>query len=533
MYLDADQLPDGSILTGFDLCIVGAGAAGIALAQQLITSSLKVLVVTSGLRTDKGEPSPDTPRQQFYRGSVGPFLQQVNPGFLTSTRLNAYGGTTNHFAFYAHPLAAEDLLPRPGYRAAHWPIGIEELNRYYPAANAFGSYGPFNYDDLAFWEQALGSEPLSSLPEDQLQNLIWHAQYDQAIYQFQTQCGALLQAARNVTVLFNATVLQIETTPGQQQVTGLRCATLAQQQPGIHFGVAARRYVLAQGGVETVRLLKLSNNLGDNAKQHLGRGFMLHPLIQNAASVSLPTDLLPVAGKFYQQQQVTLRPQLTPVGEPFYQPVTTLPYQPAELADSLQLTAWGVLAPRPAAVAAEKIGSFHTNLSFNFVPRSKLTTLTLSMNWESAPNEDSTITLDLTKLDPVFGQPVVCVDWRLLESDKQTIRRGLALLEQYFAVRGGQDFKLLTDLSGGPDHWTFDPTGQNPARLQTGDHHMGAVRMAAAPADGIVDANLKVHTVENLYVVGSGVFPTSGHANPTLTIVALALRLADHLQGQT
>ena len=86
---------------------------------------------------------------------------------------------------------------------------------------------------------------------------------------------------------------------------------------------------------------------------------------------------------------------------------------------------------------------------------------------------------------------------------------------------------MITDVSGGADHWTFPP---HEGALETGDHHMGALRMSAAPEDGIVDINSRLHRVDNLYIAGSAVFPTGGYANPTLTIVALALRLADHLK---
>ena len=89
----------------------------------------------------------------------------------------------------------------------------------------------------------------------------------------------------------------------------------------------------------------------------------------------------------------------------------------------------------------------------------------------------------------------------------------------------------MTQLDGGPGEWTFSPDFTDPAGLRPGDHHMGALRMSAAPCDGIVDPNCKVHTVDNLFIAGSSVFPTSGHANPTLALVALALRLADHLKN--
>jgi choline dehydrogenase-like flavoprotein len=109
--------------------------------------------------------------------------------------------------------------------------------------------------------------------------------------------------------------------------------------------------------------------------------------------------------------------------------------------------------------------------------------------------------------------------------------RGLDLVKDYLEARGGVNFRITTDLSGGPEHWTFDPNLRKKGNaLNPGDHHMGAFRMSTTAEDGIVDPNLKVHSVDNLFLAGCGVFPTAGYANPTLTIVALALRLADYLK---
>ncbi len=99
--------------------------------------------------------------------------------------------------------------------------------------------------------------------------------------------------------------------------------------------------------------------------------------------------------------------------------------------------------------------------------------------------------------------------------------------------------RITTDLSGGPENWKFVSitdskalaTGDHHKALSVGDHHMGALRMSKSPEDGILNPDLMVHTVDNLYVASCAAFPTSGCANPTLTIVALALRLADHLNS--
>ena len=129
MYVYADHLPAETILEDFDICIVGAGAAGIAMAQRLANSSRKVLLLVSGQPGDKA--LPDAARQSLYRGTVGSFLGKVDPAFLDRSRLNMYGGTTNHFGFWARPLDRADYMPRPGFRRAGWPIDERELTPYY------------------------------------------------------------------------------------------------------------------------------------------------------------------------------------------------------------------------------------------------------------------------------------------------------------------------------------------------------------------------------------------------------------------
>src|SRR5882672_8090922 len=127
MYLDANHIPNGTILGGYDICIVGAGAAGIAMAARLASTNKRVLVITTGDSTGRGVPSPSD--QILYAGSVGSFMSRVDSAFLTRSRLRMYGGTTNHFGYWARPLDKADLVPRSGYRDAHWPIPLAELDR--------------------------------------------------------------------------------------------------------------------------------------------------------------------------------------------------------------------------------------------------------------------------------------------------------------------------------------------------------------------------------------------------------------------
>ena len=207
---------------------------------------------------------------------------------------------------------------------------------------------------------------------------------------------------------------------------------------------------------------------------------------------------------------------------PSVQPIAGPSYYVEDRSDASLLFAWGILEPMPAVLDAKRIGNFR--LIFRFQGP---TFTTVDITWEQLPNENSTITLDPAVTDPIFKQPVVRLDWNLLEPDKRTVREGLDLCRQYLLARDqGAKLEFTTDLSGGPDHWTLDGT---PNRLHPGDHHMGAARMSRSSDDGIVNPDSRLHSVDNVYIAGSAVFPTCGYANPTLTIVALALRLADHL----
>ena len=519
MDLSSEQVPAGTTLRDYDVCIVGAGAAGLSLARRLVGTHQKVLLLAAGLPDEKG--LPPSFRQKVYGGTVGEFLGKVDPLFLRRSRLHMFGGTTNHFGFWSRPLDEADFQPRLGYRDASWPFPLAELTPYYRDAMDYGRYGPFNFADMPFWERTLFGKNFPPSAEDELAVAIFHAQYEERYHDFQLRVGDALTAASNVTVLFNANLLQIESTPDQSHVASLVCASIVGGKEGHRFGVQANRYVLAMGGIETVRVLKLSGDLGNNKRDHLGRGFMVHPLITTIAEVEFDKPVAAEVRNLYRDQQVRLKSPESPAED--YVHDTAPLVDPRLLFKHHVFNAWGVLVPTPETLAAENIGNFRVIVRFN--PEGNRAEL--NINWEQVPNEDSRITLDTQEVDPVFKQPVTRLEWRLREEDKRTPVRAMALCEAYLRRHGASHFRLTTDLSGGADDWTF---GRTENALATGDHHMGALRMSASPDDGIVNAESRFHFVDNLYTAGCGQFPTSGFANPTLTIVALALRLADHLK---
>ncbi len=139
---------------------------------------------------------------------------------------------------------------------------------------------------------------------------------------------------------------------------------------------------------------------------------------------------------------------------------------------------------------------------------------------EQTPNPDSRTVL--TAEQDRFGLKRIALDWRLSELDKLSLRRSQELIGAEFGRLGVARLRI--------DDWVLAEDNNWPDDLQGGYHHMGTARMSGDPKQGVVDRDCRVHGIDNLYVAGSAVFPTSGWVNPTLTIVALALRLADHLK---
>jgi choline dehydrogenase-like flavoprotein len=138
---------------------------------------------------------------------------------------------------------------------------------------------------------------------------------------------------------------------------------------------------------------------------------------------------------------------------------------------------------------------------------------------EQAPNPDSRVVLVRDR--DQLGVHRAALDWRLSDVDRENVRRTLEIFGAEIGAAGIGRLKILhgENETGWPDD------------LDGGQHHMGTTRMSDDPKQGVVDSDCRVHGMSNLFVAGSSVFPTPGGATPTLLLVALALRLADHLKG--
>ena len=516
MIVDAERVPTGE-LPPFDLCIVGAGAAGITLAQALIRTGLRICILESGGR--KLEPGPQALADGHAEGQ--PYFP------LIETRARCFGGSTIWWNGECRPLdPAQDLQARPWLGDAGWPIPPSELHRHYPQAQELCSLGPEPFDPPDPWLADAGLAALPLDPDRWVTRLFRYA----PVLDFAAAFGARLRRATNVTVLLHAHVAAIEVSADAGRATGL----LVKRRNGPRFRLAAPLIVLAAGGIENARLL-LASRLG-NGHDLVGRHFMEHLFLDDAARL-VPTRPVRAFRPYYRRMSLrgrdvkaTLAPTATLLA------AEGLPNFAIKLASAAkrQLGMLALLALRDglrqhrpgerplAAVRALLADLPGTARALAAVAAGRETgaggapvPLLVSVVGEQTPDPASRVTLSERR--DAFGEPLARLDWRVAERDRLALWRVLELL----AAEAGRSGLGRLDLPG--------DAGRELAlaRLRGGRHHMGTTRMGVRPSQGVVDPDCRVHGIPNLFVAGSSVFPTAGHANPTLTIVALALRLAD------
>jgi choline dehydrogenase-like flavoprotein len=517
MLIDARTLPEGALVQG-DVCIIGAGAAGITLARELAAAQRAVVLLESG------DFVPDARTQALYDGKVVglPLDPTLHIG-LDVPRLRYFGGSTNHWAGYCRPLTDLDFETRPYVDRSGWPFGRDHLLPYYARAHDVLKLGPPGNDWRPFAEAGLIEPPLLEDPATphevvQLTNnpRLGPLYHDEIVSSPYVQ----LHTWSNVTELAAA--------PDGTQLDHVFLKTLR----GNTFTVRAKAYVLATGGLEVPRMLLASNAVHRNGlgNEHdlVGRFFMEHVNILagvallNAEPASVISNYEPrehaiaVDGE---QRTIWLQSVLLPAAE----------QSRARGLASIEFTISDRLAEDPSGErinarfagtddAAELLRAFGTPAG-SAVP--------LRVLCEQEPNPRSRLTLTSERDELGIAKPQL--DWRLTRNDRESLLRSMKFLGGELGRRGVGRVKLdiygFTDADAGPG----DDIGYE---VNTGSHHMGTARMHASPRQGVVDPRGKVHGIANLYIAGSAVFPTSGASTPTITIVALALRLADHLRDR-
>jgi len=531
MLIDLRKEPEATIGQS-DICIIGAGAAGITLARQLAGRGHEICLVESG-GLDFEQATQD-----LYRGTnVGmPYYD------LDQSRLRFFGGTVAIWGGRCALLDPIDFEKRDWVPHSGWPIGRADLDSYYRRAHDQLDLGEFNYEN-DIWGM-LGVDPLGFDP-DRIDTDLWR--FDEASERFTAGRARDLIDAPNVKILIHANAVKVQAGSGANIVDHLEVRPLG----GAARQIRAKHFVLACGAIENARMLLVSNDIEakgiGNRFDQVGRFFLEHP-VGRVGKVSTPDPFAMWAAlqKRFMPSGPPLAPALrlgdaTQRSERALNSIVTFklqrdPSRGVALGNKLYHNLKHSIAPsrsgRRLDHAYRAIRAWIHREVRNTIEGTRarlgLTDLYLILRGEQAPNPDSRVLLSSER--DSLGNQRADLDWRLSEADKHTARVFARTFDSEMRRLGKGSVEASAWLDDPGPQWPLDPTlGNHPIG---GYHHIGGTRMSDDPAHGVVDRDCRVHGYANLFVAGSSVFSTGGWANPTLTIIALALRLGDHLDEQ-
>jgi choline dehydrogenase-like flavoprotein len=487
----------------FDICICGAGVAGITLATRL-PSRLNVLLLEGG-----GLQYSDA-SQDIYKGeTVG---EEYWP--LERARLRYFGGTSNHWDGWCRPLDSFDFKSKPYIERSGWPIERRDLDPYLKEAESI----------LDITETS--GEVRYPLQKDFGAVIVASADFQRTGYKWSapTRFGAkylgAIKRKSGLACYVNANVVGMKVLENRPRLEHVEVRDFS----GKSFIARARIFVLAAGGIENPRILlncnqQMTNGLG-NDNGLVGRFFADHPLktvgafiLEDQARQDLTKNWNENSRKngryFSPSRQFMEREQILNFS------IAIEPLRSPNDGNSFKKLLRDVICDSEWSRAV--IEKFEENLN-SCAP---FTDGKVQLVSEQSPNASSRVSLG-ADVDQ-FGLRRVVLDWRLSELDRRTMQRAVVRFSEVFAKLGIGRVNIA--------EWLLTDKIEVPGTPNSiaGMHHMCTTRMGKTSRDGVVDSHQRLFGVENLYLGGSSVFSTSGQNSPTITIVQMTLRLGDHL----
>ncbi|MFZ4640871.1 MAG: GMC oxidoreductase [Nodosilinea sp.] len=524
----------GDSLFQADLCIIGSGPAGLSIAKEFIGTKVNVLVVESGGHEEEVET------QSLYDiENVGAprYIQQ------DQVRNRIFGGTSHTWTGKCAPFDPIDFQKRDWIPHSGWPIQPSDLEDYLDRARENLRLGSSCYDER-LWKVFKVSSPYrfnSKLLKSQFWQYSKVSKQDRQPMRFGPY---LIADANNISVLLHANVTHLNT---DEQGTKLESVEISTLDKRVSL-VRAKVVILCCGGVENARLLLASNRIIKNGvgnkNDMVGRFLMDHPgsLLgtfdpkkSQAISERFGSYFLKSSNDYnVYQHGLALAPEL--------QEKEQLLNAAAFLIEvAAEDNPWNSFRRLKAVLRQRKLTKsacldvlnvlrhlpFVLWGAYRFLvrgqpPIAKVDEMLLYSLVEQNPNPESRVTLSDQK--DLLGMPISKVNWQISDLEKRTVSRLAYLIDQEFERLNLPKLKLSDWLSKDED-WRSNFIDRA--------HPTGTTRMSNHPEDGVVDPNCQVHELEGLFISGSSVFPTTGHANPTLMIVAMAIRLADWLKATT
>jgi len=513
MHIDARELDNNSFIEG-DICIVGAGAAGISIALEFMNSPYKVILL------EGGGFQYEERIQELYNGKTTG--QPYYP--LKSAELHYFGGTTGHWGGMCSLFDPIAFQKREWVELSGWPITQNDLLSHYKRAHINLDIDGFDFS-ASSWQKKDSS--LVPLPLDN--SVVWNK-----IWRFSppTRFGQKYKDtiinAKNIHLYTYANVVDLNANADISKVQSV----MVKNYTGKTHTVKAKKFVLACAGIQNARLLLASNKqapkgLGNN-NDLVGRYFMEHLEIKSAELWLKKESALKLYMINYPIVQAELA--VTPGKQAEYKILNGIvSLTPSEIARKTPpfIKIWSNEDPRENEKQVREV--------YKIAPEDLMTRIKnhisgkknehqafeLTIRLEQAPNPLSRITLSSGKDE--LGMPRAALNWAFTSLEKKSILKIYEIIGQQVGAAGIGRVKLKDDILDGDEKSV-------PASTSGGWHHMGTTRMNNDPKFGVVDENCKIHGIDNIYIAGSSCFPTGAGVNPTLTIVAMSIRLADHLK---
>ena len=485
-----DSLPTSQ---STEVCVVGAGPAGIATALALgIAGRRVVLLESGGIRS--------SPRAQELND--GDHEGEPYNG-LACARHRQVGGTVNVWNVPLHGEAGvgAKYVPLTPRDLAEWPISWNDLEPHYRRAQALCGLGPLEYG-ADYWATA-GRRPFR-LEGTGLTSGVY--QFGSA-KQFTTVLPSRLGKMETIALVPSTTVVDLDVDRAKRSVRGVHAVA----DSGQRVEVRARMVILACGAVENARLLLIAGLGGEGYSEWLGRGFMEHARDFSLLIIPDSPGLFAEAS-FYDQHttdgglRIGGRLTLTDDAlDSFRLPNAAMTLVPRRQGMRHRLARWML---RPFGRTGRRYGWSRVRS-----PATAFDAFEIVLNLEQRPHQWNRIELGSRR--DRFGNPLPRLVLAWTDEEQETLERLRDCLSEW--LRTARLGRLQVTKGRRPDF--------------NAHHHAGTTRMGLDSRAGVVDPQGRVFGLENLYLAGASIFPTAGYANPTLTVVATALRLATHVDA--
>jgi hypothetical protein len=518
----------------YDICIVGAGAVGYAMAYQLRNSGKKVIVLESGINNEKWKKTKEDDRRywdptvnQLDAGVLvpGSFLDKVKKAakeprdFYTESRDRCLGGSTNCWGGWIRPLDDYDFRT--------WPLSADDIAKlkstYYPEALKLIGLDHFElFDKPEEWiNQNLMKGTVKTFSKEildkyQMKTVVIQQQQNDKMRDFQESPifqDLFTSAHPNLKLRPNANATKLDyyfdSKTNKWNVSGLVFQELkSATEPGDQYRVTADQYVLAMGGLEIPRFI-LANAPGSQwfgKDSEVGQFYMNHPkyisVARGWAKNPMPDELNDLVRGFFGGVERRSNPD-------------------AKI--------FIYLVPTESGMKDFRTKNFRVALDWKYYD-SDSWELDIELNFEQVPYRQSAVKVHWNELEELLKQPKIELDWRFTAQDADTVNGAIAMVKKLFEDGFKVEFFDWSSVDWKHDKGAYPPEKDiTDTPIYTGDHHIGTCAMRGGGYVGVVDSNCKFVGGSNLWACSTGVFTTGGWANSTFTLLALALRLADRL----